>query len=106
MGVVYRARDTLLHRDVALKLIRPELAGESKNRSRFLRECRAAATINHPGVATIYEAGETEDGRLFLASELVEGENLKDRLCRGALPPDEVVEIGVQLGDALDAAHA
>jgi len=106
MGVVYCARDTLLHRDVALKLIRPELAGESKNRSRFLRECRAAATINHPGVATIYEAGETEDGRLFLASELVEGENLKDRLNRGALPPAEVVEIGVQLADALDAAHA
>jgi len=105
MGVVYRARDTLLHRDVALKLIRPELAGEARNRSRFLRECRAAATINHPGVATIYEAGETEDGRLFLASELVEGETLKDKVGRGALPPTEVIEIGVQLTDALDAAH-
>ncbi len=105
MGVVYRARDTMLHRDVALKLIKPELASEARNRSRFLRECRAAATINHPGVATIYEAGETEDGRLFLASELVEGETLKDRVGRGALPPAEVIEIGIQLGDALDAAH-
>ncbi len=105
MGVVFRARDPVLERDVALKLIKPELAGESKNRSRFLRECRAAATINHPGVATIYEAGETEDGRLFLASELVEGETLKDRVSRGALPPAEVIAIGIQLGDALEAAH-
>jgi serine/threonine protein kinase/tetratricopeptide (TPR) repeat protein len=105
MGVVYRARDTMLQRDVALKLIKPALAGEPRNRSRFLRECQAAATINHPGVATIYEAGETEDGRLFLASELVEGETLKDRVSRGALPPAEVIAIGIQLGDALEAAH-
>jgi len=105
MGVVYRARDTLLHRDVALKLIRHELAGEPRNRSRFLRECRAAATINHPGVATIYEAGETDDGELFLASELVEGETLKDRVSRGALPAGEVIDLGIQLADALDAAH-
>jgi tetratricopeptide (TPR) repeat protein/tRNA A-37 threonylcarbamoyl transferase component Bud32 len=105
MGVVYRARDTLLRRDVALKLIKPALAEEPRNRSRFLRECQAAATINHPGVATIYEAGETEDGRLFLASELVEGETLKDKVGRGPLPPAEVVEIGVQLADALAAAH-
>ena len=106
MGVVFVARDTLLQRDVALKLIKPELAGEEKNRSRFLRECQAAATINHPGVATIYEAGETEDGRLFLASELIEGETLKERVARGALEPDEVVEIGIQLAEALAAAHA
>jgi len=106
MGVVYRARDTLLQRDVALKLIRHELAGEARNRTRFLRECRAAATINHPGVATIYEAGETDDGRLFLASELVDGETLKDRLSRGPLPPAEVIAIGIQLADALEAAHA
>ena len=105
MGVVYRARDTLLRRDVALKLIKPALAEEPRNRSRFLRECQAAATINHPGVATIYEAGETEDGRLFLASELVEGETLKDKVGRGPLPPAEVVEIGIQLADALAAAH-
>jgi eukaryotic-like serine/threonine-protein kinase len=105
MGVVYRALDTVLQREVALKLIKPALAQEPRNRSRFLRECQAAATINHPGVATIYEAGETEDGRLFLASELVEGETLKDRVNRGALPPVEVVAIGIQLGDALEAAH-
>jgi len=106
MGVVYRARDTLLRRDVALKLIRHELAGEPRNRSRFLRECRAAATINHPGVATIYEAGETDDGDLFLASELVAGKTLKERLSGGALPADEILDIGIQLAEALDAAHA
>ncbi len=105
MGVVYRARDPMLERDVALKLIKPRLAGEARNRSRFLRECRAAATINHPGVATIYEAGETDGGLLFLASELVEGETLTARVSRGALSPTEVVELGIQLADALDAAH-
>ena len=105
MGVVYRARDPMLERDVALKLIKPRLAGEARNRSRFLRECRAAATINHPGVATIYEAGETDGGLLFLASELVEGETLTARISRGALSPTEVVELGIQLADALDAAH-
>ncbi len=106
MGVVYRAHDPVLDRDVALKLIKPERAGEERNRSRFLRECRAAATINHPGVATIYEAGETGDERLYLASELVEGETLEDVVARGALPPDRVIEIGIQLAEALAAAHA
>lgn len=105
MGVVYRARDPMLERDVALKLIRPELAGEAKNRSRFLRECRAAATINHPGVATIYEAGETDDGLLYLASELVHGETLKEMVGRGKLPATEVIDIGIQLAEALQAAH-
>ena len=105
MGVVYRARDPVLERDVALKLIKPGLAGEAKNRARFLRECRAAATISHPGVATIYEAGETDGGQLYLASELVVGETLKDRLARGPLAPTEVVEIGIQLAEALEAAH-
>ncbi|HSL18991.1 MAG TPA: serine/threonine-protein kinase [Methylomirabilota bacterium] len=105
MGVVYRARDPVLERDVALKLIRPEIAGEAKSRSRFLRECRAAATINHPNVATIYEAGETDDGLLYLASELVVGETLKDRLLVGPLPLEEVIDLGIQLAEALDAAH-
>ncbi|MEE4271139.1 MAG: protein kinase [Thermoanaerobaculales bacterium] len=105
MGVVYRARDPVLDRVVALKLIRPELARETRNRERFLRECRAAATINHPGVATIYEAGETDDGLLFLASELVDGETLKEIVDRGALPSDEVISLGIQLADALEAAH-
>jgi tetratricopeptide (TPR) repeat protein len=105
MGVVYRARDTLLKRDVALKLVLPEYANDPGTRSRFLRECQAAAAINHPGIATIYEAGETDDGQLYLASELVDGETLKARVARGALPPDEVLDLAIQLAEALAAAH-
>lgn len=106
MGVVYRARDTLLKRQVALKLIRPERVEDRETRGRFLRECQAAASINHPGIATVFEAGETEDGTLFFVSELIEGESLQEKIQRGPLPPDEVIEIGIQLGEALSAAHA
>jgi tetratricopeptide (TPR) repeat protein/tRNA A-37 threonylcarbamoyl transferase component Bud32 len=105
MGVVYRARDTLLKREVALKLIRPELTEDGHTRGRFLRECQAAAAINHPGIATIYEAGATEQGQLFFASELISGESLRAKITRGPVPPEEVIEIGVQLGEALAAAH-
>ncbi len=105
MGVVYRARDTLLKRDVALKLIRPELSEDPRSRSRFIRECQAAAAINHPGIATIYEAGETDEGWLYLASELIEGETLKKRITTGAIPADEVIDLGIQLAEALAAAH-
>jgi len=105
MGVVYRGRDTLLKRQVALKLIRTELIEDRRTRGRFLRECQAAASINHPGIATVFEAGETDDGNLYFVSELIDGESLQDRIQRGALPADEVVEIGIQLGEALAAAH-
>lgn len=105
MGIVYRARDTLLKRDVALKLIRPDFAHEPRTRSRFLRECQAAAAINHPGIATIFEAGETGAGELYLASELVAGETLRDRIARGPLSPDEALDLAIQLADALAAAH-
>ena len=80
MGVVYRARDRVLGRDVALKLVLPEHAGDSAARQRFLREARAAAVLTHPGIATVYEAGEAaadEAGGpapLYIAEELVEGE--------------------------------
>ena len=103
--MVYRARDTLLKRDVALKLIQPELSEDPRSRSRFLRECQAAAAINHPGIATIYEAGETDEGWLYLASELIDGETLKARIGEGAMPPDEVIDLGIQLTEALAAAH-
>jgi serine/threonine protein kinase/tetratricopeptide (TPR) repeat protein len=105
MGVVYRARDTLLKRDVALKLIRPDQSDDSRSRSRFIRECQAAAAINHPGIATIYEAGETDQGWLYLASELIDGETLKDRIGRGPVAADEVLDLGIQLSDALASAH-
>jgi tetratricopeptide (TPR) repeat protein/tRNA A-37 threonylcarbamoyl transferase component Bud32 len=110
MGVVYRASDTVLEREVALKLIRTQVAGEEELRHRFLREARLAASINHPGVAMLYEAGEADpDGegqpQLFLASELVEGRSLEEILADGPLPVDRVVDLGIQLAEALAAAH-
>ena len=110
MGVVYRARDTVLEREVALKLIRTEVTGENELRHRFLREARLAAAINHPGVATLFEAGEAEpDGegapQLFLASELIEGQSLEEILRDGPLPIEQVIDLGLQLTDALAAAH-
>jgi eukaryotic-like serine/threonine-protein kinase len=110
MGVVYRARDRILGREVALKLVRPEHAGDAQARQRLLREARAAADLAHPGIATIYEAGEAalEEGppQVFIAQELVAGEPLSERLRRGALPVGEVVRLGVQLAEALGEAHA
>jgi len=111
MGVVYRARDRVLERDVALKLVRPERAGDAEARRRFLREARAAAVLNHPGIAGVYEAGEAtveglgEQPQLYLVEELVEGETLAARVHRGPLPIEEVVRLGIQLGEALGAAH-
>ncbi len=110
MGVVYRARDEVLEREVALKLIRPLAAGDEEVRHRFLREARLAASINHAGVATLYEAGEgapdeTEATQLFFASELVEGRSLEALLHDGPLPVESVIDLGVQLAEALEAAH-
>jgi len=105
MGVVFRARDTFLKRDVALKQIKPGLAEDTEIRARFLRECRAAAAINHPNVATIFEAGEGDDGSIYLASELIRGESLVRRLRRGRIPFDEQLDLGIQLTQGLAAAH-
>jgi eukaryotic-like serine/threonine-protein kinase len=109
MGVVYRARDRILGRDVALKLVRPEQAGDAQTRQRFLREARAAAVLSHPGIATVYEAGEAllEEGtpQLFIAEELVAGEPLSERVRRGPLPVADVLRLGVQLAEALGEAH-
>jgi len=105
MGVVYRARDAFLKRDVALKRIKPGLAEDDEVRARFLRECRAAAAINHPNVATIYEAGEDEDGSIYLASELIRGENLVRLLRRGRPSFSEQIDLGIQLTQGLAAAH-
>src|ERR687885_1399002 len=105
MGVVYRARDPKLDRPVALKLVAPELAQDERFRSRFLREPRLAAALDHPNVVPIYEAGE-HDGRLFLAMRFVPGSNLKTLLEReGVLEPGRALAILAQVADALDAAH-
>ena len=105
MGEVYRARDSFLKREVALKKIKPGLAEEHEVRARFLRECRAAAAISHPNVATIYEAGSCDDGSIYLASELIRGETLTRRLRRGRLSVDEQWDLGIQLTRGLAAAH-
>jgi ABC-type branched-subunit amino acid transport system substrate-binding protein len=105
MGVVYRATDLSLERPVALKLIAPELAEDDRFRERFLREPRLAASLDHPNVIPIYEAGE-HDGQLYLAMRFVEGSDLKTVLKReGKLPPDRALRILAQVAGALDAAH-
>src|SRR5918996_149392 len=105
MGVVYLARDLSLDRPVALKLIAPELAQDEQFRARFLREPRLAASLDHPNVIPIYEAGEHE-GQLYLAMRFVEGSDLKSVLERdGELPPGRALRIVGQVAGALDAAH-
>ena len=105
MGVVYRATDLSLERPVALKLIAPELAQDEQFRTRFLREPRLAASLDHPNVIPIYEAGEHE-GQLYLAMRYVEGTDLKTTLERdGKLAPDRAIGLLAQVASALDAAH-
>src|SRR5918995_2348140 len=105
MGVVYRATQLSLGRHVALKLIAPELAGEKRFRERFLREARLAASLDHPHLLPVYEAGEAE-GALFLAMRLVEGDSLADLLRReGPLDPERALRLFGQLARALGAAH-
>lgn len=106
MGVVYRATDTHLGRLVALKFPLPGQRVEHAVRERFLRESRAAGALDHPNICSIYEAGETEDGRLFLAMPLYAGETLKDRIAReGALPIADTLAIATQIALGLQAAH-
>jgi serine/threonine protein kinase len=105
MGVVYRATDLSLERPVALKLIAPELAESERFRERFHKEPRLAASLDHPNVVPIYEAGE-RDGRLYLAMRYVEGSDLKTILGReGKLSPERSLAILAQIAGALDAAH-
>ena len=106
MGVVYRALQLGLGRSVALKLLAPELAEDESFRARFLLESRLAASIDHPSIIPVYEAGE-QDGLLYLAMRLVEGEDLGALLARGGrLAPERTLALLGQVGSALDAAHA
>ncbi len=104
MGAVYLARDARLDREVALKVLRPEFAKDAGRMGRFEQEARLASSLNHPNIAHIYEIGEWE-GAPFLAMEYVEGEPLTGRIAAGPLPLKELLEIGAQAADALDAAH-
>jgi serine/threonine protein kinase/Tol biopolymer transport system component len=104
MGVVYEAEDTKLGRRVALKFLPPETDRDATALERFLREARAASALNHSGICTIH-AIEEHNGQTFIAMELLEGQPLDKLLAAGSLPIPRTVEIGIQLADALDAAH-
>jgi predicted unusual protein kinase regulating ubiquinone biosynthesis (AarF/ABC1/UbiB family) len=104
MGEVFRALDTDLQRDVALKMLHPGLTGEAERVARFQREARTLAALNHPNICTLYEIGE-QDGRVFIAMEFMEGMTLRQRIAQSPLELETALTLAIEIADALDAAH-
>jgi len=104
MGEVYRARDTRLDRQVAIKVLAAHLSSSPELKQRLEREARAISSLNHPHICQLYDIG-SRDGTDYLVMEFLEGETVAERLCRGSLPLNEVLKIGTEVADALEVAH-
>src|SRR2546426_5794097 len=104
MGIVYRAYDEILHRDVAVKVVNKDARLDSSASQSLLHEARASSSLAHPNICTIHEVGET-DGELYIVMELVEGKSLRDMSADEGLPPESVLRYGVQIASALARAH-
>src|SRR5580698_6419347 len=104
MGVVYRARDEVLQRDVAIKVVSGRTTGDTAAREFLLHEARASSALSHPNICTVYEVGEM-GGELYIVMEFVEGKSLSALIARGALPVESVLRYGVQIAGALAHSH-